>query len=373
MFVTGTRAELGLMVRTLGAIRAHPRLSLAVVATGMHLDPRSGRRLSALRAAGIEPDAVVPWAVTQTPSRLAEVTGEAVARLARAYRELEADAVLVVGDRVEAFAAASAAHVARLPLAHVHGGDRAEGQVDDALRHAITQLAHLHLAATDDARDRILRLGQHPGSVFVVGAPGVESIRDEAASRAETAARFPDLSGSAVVLLHPATPDEGGEHARATSLLRGLRLAGMRRILLLSPNNDPGCDGVRRAIRAFSEQQDVESVVVGDLPRPLFLGLLRDCRLLAGNSSAGIIEAASFGTPVLNVGPRQHGRLHGPNVTHAGYAAAEVARAVRAILARPRPSGSDNPYHRPRTARRIADLLAAKLPLPPAPPKLLTH
>ena len=157
-FVTGTRAEFGLMRSTLLAIRAHPRLRLQIVATGMHLDRSRGYSLDSIRTEGWTVDRVVPWkpAGSRTPTGTAKNTGVAVAALAGAFEELQSDVVLFVGDRVEAFAAAAAGHLGGRAVAHVHGGDRAAGQADDSLRHAITKLAHVHFPATAGSERRVL-------------------------------------------------------------------------------------------------------------------------------------------------------------------------------------------------------------------------
>jgi GDP/UDP-N,N'-diacetylbacillosamine 2-epimerase (hydrolysing) len=361
VFVTGTRAELGLMVRTLEAIRRHPKLSLGVVATGMHLDPAYGEPLGALRASGVEVDAVVPWEVTRGGTELAEAVGEATAELARVYAELGADGVLVVGDRVEVLAAAVAAAVARIPVAHVHGGDRAEGQVDDSIRHAVTKLSHLHLAACADSARRIVRLGEEKRNVVVVGAPGVEGIVEEAE------AGDTGLGDAVLVLRHPVCPDEAVEYAGARRLLRAIRAGGAKRVVLIAPNNDPGAGGIRRA---WKESGLVVSPGVG---RGRFLAMLRDVRLLAGNSSAGIIEAGSFGTAVLDIGPRQAGRLRGGNVTTVADRAGEISSAVRRLLGRKARYPRRNVYARPGTAEVIAGLLAGRLPDVPAGAKLITY
>jgi UDP-hydrolysing UDP-N-acetyl-D-glucosamine 2-epimerase len=373
-FVSGTRADLNLLLDTLWAIRSHPRLRLSVVATGMHLSTLSahGGRLSAFRAAGFAPDRIVPWPKHRDLLHLAEVTQNAGAALARTYRKLGTDAVLVLGDRVEAFAAASAAHLARLPVAHIHGGDRAEGQLDDSLRHAITQLSHLHLAACSDSAQRLLRLGQDPATVHIVGSPGVERITRLATSKAQIATDFPAISRSALVLLHPVTPDDAAESRSATRLLKALAESGITHAILLPPNNDPGCSGI---LRVWQQSRRVvpNTRLLTDLPRPVFLGLLRDCLLLAGNSSAGIIEAGSFGTPVLDVGSRQAGRMAPGCVLHSPDSSGSLRVSIRRLLAKGRTQGSDNPYYRPGTSRRIANLLASTGLVCPPPPKRLTH
>jgi GDP/UDP-N,N'-diacetylbacillosamine 2-epimerase (hydrolysing) len=386
-FVTGTRAEFGLMHATLRAIRSHPGLRLQIVATGMHLDRTHGRTIDQIRAEGWTVDAAVSWKPAAADvCALAAETGRATAKLAEVFAKLEPDLVLVVGDRVEAFAAATAAHLSGRVVAHVHGGDRALGQVDDALRHAITKLAHLHFPATEQSADRIIKLGEDVWRVHRVGSPGLDGIAADAwaASRcrehlsaenaraALTTGRVFDPTTLrprryALLLLHPTDADDVTEAGNAAMLLRTTEGVGFEHVLIVYPNNDPGSSGIvrcwdqihRRKYRATPGQLG-RRVFLRNLPRAAFLGLLRDAAVLVGNSSSGIIEAASFGTPVIDVGPRQAGRERGENVTAVPFRQA----AVRAALARvwnggePIRYAKKNPYGRGDTARRIAHVLA---------------
>lgn len=378
-FVTGTRADLGLMRRTLSRLSVAKGLSLSVVATGMHLDRRYGPPLSAVREVlGREADAVVPWRRTSSVAELAAAAGAAARRLAEAYAKLGTRGVLLVGDRPEALAAAMAAHLSRIPIAHVHGGDRAEGQTDDAVRHAITHLSQLHLAASADAAKRLVRLGQDPRTVHHVGAPGLEGIaRDAAKALAEAKARFGDLGDPrrVVLLLHPTSPDGSLERRRTGQLLAALARAELTRPIVLAPNNDPGGEGIRDAYA------DAGLEVVGDLPRGVFLALLKGVGLLVGNSSAGVIEAPSLGVSVVDVGDRQAGRVRGPAVRQVGWAAGErgLAAVVAEAARRRGRVPSDNPYAPPpggpggATSTRIVRLLRSRCMVYPACPKRLTH
>src|SRR5437867_6054053 len=196
-FVTGTRAEFGLMRSALEAIRRHPRLKLQIVCTGMHLDPAHGRTVDTIRAEGWNVEAEIPWCTSPSkasaPAVNAQSTGSAMAALAATFAELRSDIVLVVGDRVEAFAAAAAAHVGHVPVAHVHGGDRALGQVDDSLRHAVSKLAHLHFPATRLSADRLVRLGEDRWRVRRVGSPGVDGISARAVRGRDLAREYAGL------------------------------------------------------------------------------------------------------------------------------------------------------------------------------------
>jgi UDP-hydrolysing UDP-N-acetyl-D-glucosamine 2-epimerase len=292
--------------------------------------------------------------------------GLATAALAERFAKLKPDVVLVVGDRVEAFAAASAAHVGGQVLAHVHGGDRALGQVDDALRHAISKLAHVHFAATRQSGDRLLAMGEDRWRIRVVGAPGVDGIRQQAARVAElnvfsaSIGLQAAIGEHALLLLHPTDANDRAEALRTRKLLTTTARTVGRRIIALMPNNDPGSDGI--AAELWRAQRKGEAHLVVHAPRPVFLGLLRDCRALVGNSSAGIIEAGSFGTPVLDIGPRQQGRERGGNVAHVGWEGGGLERAVMRVARARRSRLADNPYERGGAARRIVPALAT-LPL----------
>ncbi len=215
-YVTGTRADFGLMQSTLRAIRSHPNLRLQLIATGMHLDSAHGRTIDEIRKDGWTLDAPVPWKPAKDNlNTLAEQTGLATSRLAASFAKLNPDIVLVTGDRVEAFAAATAAHLSGRILAHVHGGDRAQGQVDDALRHAITKLSHLHFPATKQSAHRILKLGEDKWRIHRVGSPGLDGIQRGCASWSrvlrELKRRALEKRRYAFLLLHPTSADDEAE------------------------------------------------------------------------------------------------------------------------------------------------------------------
>ena len=359
-FVTGTRAEFGLMRSTLLAVTHHPGLNLQIIATGMHLDPGCGRSIRQIRAEGWSIDATVPWKPAPDSTGTAVAMGKATAGLARAFQKLSSDIVLVVGDRVEAFAAAAAGQVGRRIVAHVHGGDRALGQVDDALRHAITKLAHVHFPATATSADRLRQLGEDQWRIHCVGSPGVDGLREHAASNLEIQQHFPGLAKGAyaLLLLHPTTTDPTREAAQAMMVYRAVVAVGVPQVIIVGPNNDPGARSITAAWRGVVAEPGVRLAM--DLPRNLFLGLMRDAGVLVGNSSSGIIEAASFGTPVLDIGDRQLGRERGENVTNVPFKAGDIRRSLAAIwnAGKPRRFPEKNLYGNGRSGQRIASVLA---------------
>jgi len=248
-FVTGSRAEFGLMESTLRAIQKHPKLELQIVATGMHLDSQHGRPLSAIWAAGFRADVIVAWSASSksSPNATAKCTGQAIAEMAQAFRKLRPEIILVVGDRVEAFAAASASHVGQIPIAHIHGGDRALGQIDDSVRHSITKLSHIHFPATKQSAARIGKLGEQSFRIHRVGSPALDGIKAmaEAILKAATC-RF------ALIVLHPVSSDAQLEERLARDILSAAENT-FGKTVAIYPNNDPGSAGIIRALEASSK------------------------------------------------------------------------------------------------------------------------
>lgn len=341
------------MLPVLRAIQSHPKLQLQIVATGMHLDRRRGRSIDQIRAGGWKVDAQIPWDSSESsPVVVAGQTGGAMARLAEAFEKLSSEIVLVVGDRVEVFAAAAAGQVSQRVVAHVHGGDRALGQVDDSLRHAITKLAHIHFPATQMSATRLLRLGEDPWRIHRVGAPGIDGITQLA-----TPSKLPKHR-SALLVLHPVDADDQVEYRRARVILESVKSIEFERIVIIHPNNDPGSGGI---VRCWMEHARGDRFIVHtNVDRPQFLGMMRDAAVLVGNSSSGIIEAASFGTPVVDIGPRQQGRDRSQNVTAVGYSPRAITAVLRAIWndGRPRRFKGHNIYGGNGCGTRMAGILA---------------
>jgi len=387
-FVTGSRAEFGLMR---GVLEAIGRGNLQIVVTGMHLDRRHGKTIEALRKEW-KIDAVAPWPAGPR----AEAVGVGISGLAKVFRKLKPQIVLVVGDRVEAFAAAAAAHLSDIAVAHVHGGDRALGQTDDTLRHAITKLSHLHFPATRTSAQRLRKMGEDGWRIHRFGSPGVDGIRREAASRGELRKEFPSIQAGkfALAVLHPVDADEAIEFQRARMVVEAVRKSGPEKIVIIYPNNDPGSRGIIRCweslrgddaeqsplLRKFSKAltptlsrstgrggKRAKANVAGDhtveirrdVARPIFLGLLRDAAMLVGNSSAGIIEAASFRTPVIDIGPRQEGRERCKDVRNVPYRESAIAGEIKRLWngGRPRRGRYPNPYGGENASGRIAGVL----------------
>ncbi len=346
--VTGTRAEFGLLEPVMRAVEREPTLELLVVAAGSHLVQ------PALTFKEIKREfEVVDSIPMQTVGKVGrwhdvEAVGKGVSRFGRSFERLKPDIVLVLGDRIEAFAAASAASIGGLPLAHVHGGDLAEGVADEAMRHAITKLAHLHFAATEASGARIRRMGEPAQRVFITGSPAIDGLDRVEPMSDQHADELGDPE--AVLLMHPIGRPDEVEEAAATAAIEAI---GPRRALLLSPNLDPGRRGIARAIVAASGP----GLTTRDhLPRKQFVALLKRLAgrgVLVGNSSGGLIEGGAIGIGVVNIGDRQSQRERGTNVVDARETVESIAEAIdRAV--RVDATAVEHPFGRGDAGARIA-------------------
>lgn len=375
--VTGSRAEFGLLRPVIDAVKRHRGLRLRLVVAGSHFLPPA-KTVREVEAA-YRVDGRVPMqraGAARTRAEDARSVARGIDGFARAFAKLEPDWVVVLGDRIEAFAAASAASIAGIGVCHIHGGDRAEGIADEAMRHAITKLAHLHCAATKKSAQRIVRMGERPDSVHVTGSPAVDGLDTIKPMGDAEAKRLGDPS--VVMLLHPSGfgpgafpyhPEKPPERWFAELFVFVLHAAteGFRPLLLL-PNADPGREHIAEVFESYHRVH--RWAMAAHLPRAKFIALLKRLArrggMLAGNSSAGLIECAALGVPVLNVGPRQSGRERGGNVIDLRDFESDPRsqRAINAALALGGRLRSSDLYGDGRAGSRIAALLAITDPGP---------
>lgn len=370
LYVTGTRADYGLMARTLARIAAHPALSLQVAVTGMHLSEAYGLTVREIEAAGLPIVARVHTNVeSRTPQSMAQGVGEAVIGLTRAIADARPDLVLVLGDRGEMLAAAIAAIHLGIPIVHLHGGERS-GTVDEPVRHAITKLSHWHFVATEESRERIVRLGERPDHVWITGAPSLDDLTGPAATPRDEVLRtlgLPPDARYALVLFHPVVQEIADLQAQTQALVDALAdaLPGhASHVVWLTPNADAGSAEILRKLEAGAAGcAGLPVVRLTHLPRPQFVAATKQALALVGNSSAGIIEAASLGTPVVNVGSRQRARERNVNTLDCVANSAAIAAALSKVLAHG-PWPPTNRYGDGHAGERIVDLLAT-LPIAP--------
>jgi len=361
--VTGSRADYSIYRPVLERMRTDGRLHPVLFVTGSHLSPEFGMTVSEIEADGLEITERVECLVSSdAPSGTALSMSLALAGMARAFARVRPDILLVLGDRFEMFAAAAAAVPFSIPLAHVHGGESTYGAMDESLRHAITKLSHLHFASTEAYADRIRQMGEEPWRVRVSGAPALDGLLAMDLPSATELSRQLDFDCCRPFLLatfHPATLETKDAASQADVFFEALAGADIP-VLATAPNADPGGRAALASLEAFSGRRpDVK--IVTHLGARRYAACMKYAAAMAGNSSSGIIEAASFALPVVNAGSRQDGRIRAANVVDAPL----DADALRAALAKALDpafktglAGMENPYGTGRASKIIVDALA---------------
>ncbi len=360
--VTGTRADFGLWRPVLAAAAERPdEIGLSLLVTGMHLDPRFGFTAAEVRASGAPIAAEVPFtAVEDSPEAMAASLGAAVSGMAPILAELRPDWLCLLGDRGEQLAAALGALHLGLPIAHLHGGERTLGAVDDALRDMISRAADLHLVANRPAADRLGRMGEEPWRIHVVGAPGLDGIAGclPASSDLREAYGLPRAGDYLLVVLHPETAGGADPLADLEAVLEAVRASGLP-ALAIGPNADAGGRAMLDRLAAGPSGPTAFRTTV---PREAYLALLAGAAALVGNSSSGLIEAPLLRTPAVNVGDRQAGRTRGDNVVDVPAVAGAISDAVARVTSPAFRSGLSgiSPYGDGRAAPRIVEAIVAQ-------------
>ncbi len=366
--LTTGRQDWGILRSTCLALRADPHFQLVLLAGGMHCSARFGHTLDLLRAEGFTVDAELPFLKDDGPQTIAEECGEAMRLIEAALTRLAPDALLLLGDRYETLAAAMTATLTRVPVVHLHGGEETEGAFDNAFRHAITKLSHLHLVSHPLHAARVRALGEAPESVHVVGAPGLDNARRAdlpTLAELQSTLRIPLPRPIVLVTLHPTTlgDDPASEAAAVTSAMDRVNAT----YVVTMPNSDPDNAITRAALKAAAARPG--RVAVDALGDRLYWGMLREADAMLGNSSSALIEAPVFRLPVVNVGMRQRGRLRAANVIDADADADAITAALgRALDPSFRASLSgQGPFGDGRAAEGILAVL--KTWTPPRPPR----
>lgn len=355
-YVSGTRADLGLMRSTLQAIQQEESLQLAIIVTGMHLLAQYGNTVQDIVAAGLPVSACVDIDMEPpTGATMARNIGRMLTAFVDVLVDIKPDVVLLLGDRGEMLAAALAAIHLNIPVAHIHGGERS-GTIDEPVRHAISKLSHYHFTATVEAKDRLIRMGEAEKNVHVVGAPGLDGLSALACVGRE--ALLADIALEprrpvALMVYHPVLQEVESAGIGAACILDLLKSLGIQ-VVALKPNSDAGSQLIRQVLDEHASDPDVR--VVTHFPRERFVSWMAAADFIIGNSSAGIIEAASFGTPVINIGSRQNLRERNNNVTDVLLEIPAIEFAITQALVKGR-YGNCNIYGDGYASSRIVTLL----------------
>ena len=345
-------------------VRADPRLSLQVAVTGMHLSPEYGSTFRVLETDGFEIDSKVEMLLgSDTPVGLAKSLGLGVAGFADALDALKPELLVVLGDRFEILAAVCAALMASIPVAHLHGGETTEGAYDEAIRHSITKMAHLHFVAAAEYRDRVIQLGEHPDRVFLVGGLGVDAIhRAELLDRAslEDSLGFNLAKKSLLITFHPVTLERGSSDRQLLEMLAALAPLSDTRLIFTMPNADAGSRGVWRLVEEFVAANP-NARAVTSLGQQRYWSCVKHVDGVVGNSSSGLVEVPTFRKGTVNVGERQHGRLKAASVIDCAAERGAISAAIRRLYSAEFQrvlAGVSNPYGEGGASEKIVRTLA---------------
>jgi UDP-hydrolysing UDP-N-acetyl-D-glucosamine 2-epimerase len=365
--VVGSRANYSSIKSAMRAIEAHPELDLQLVVGASALLDRYGSVLELIEGDGFEPDEKVFMLIEgETPSTMAKSTGLGLLELPTAFERLLPDVVITVGDRFETMSTALAATYMNIPLAHTMGGE-VSGNIDESIRHAVTKFAHIHFPACTEAADRIVRMGEEPGAVHVVGCPRMDLVAEVLAQDGDDLSEiFNDGVGGTfnldepfvLVSQHSVTTEYGDGERQVTETLKAVQDVELPAIVLW-PNADAGSEHIAAGIRKFREHEDDSHLhFFKNLPTADYIRLMKRTVCLVGNSSSAIREGSFIGTPAVNVGPRQEGRQRGSNVVDVGYETAAIAEAIRSQIEHG-PYAHEPIYGDGRAGERIADVLSS--------------
>jgi GDP/UDP-N,N'-diacetylbacillosamine 2-epimerase (hydrolysing) len=361
--VTGTRAEYGLLRSVIQGIQDSEELQLQLIVTGMHLSPEFGFTVHEIDSDGFPIDRKIEILLSSdTPVGITKSMGLAMISFADALADLRPDLLLVLGDRFEIFCAAASATIARVPVAHLHGGELTLGAIDESIRHSVTKMSHLHFVAADEYRQRVIQLGEHPDRVFLVGGLGVDSIRDTKILDREELSRFLEFNlfpRNLLITFHPVTLEGLVSAEHLDSLLHVLADLHDVGLIFTMPNADAEGRLLASKIRSFCEQHS-NARAYTSLGQLRYLTCVHHFDGVIGNSSSGLTEVPSFQRGTVNIGTRQDGRLKASSVIDCSPDSASIRKAISLLfssefqLQLPR---TQNPYGDGGASSRIIKIL----------------
>lgn len=364
--VTGTRAEYGLLSRLMRMIKDSDKTELQIIATNMHLSPKYGNTYQEIEKDGFVIDKKIPILDEENDDSNATIKSmaKALSGFADAYDELKPDLVVVLGDRYEILAAATAALIECIPIAHIHGGEITEGAYDDAIRHSITKMSHLHFTSTEEYRNRVIQLGEQPDRVFYVGALGVENIKIFpllSKDDIERDIQFRLDENTILVTYHPVTLGNHTAENDIKDFIGALEERKDLRVLFTMPNSDTGAQVIVDAINEFVLSNKTRAVAYKSLGIKRYLSVIKYVGAVVGNSSSGLLEVPSFGVPTLNIGERQKGRKVADSVLNCDTDKISILNGLDTIMSagfRERAKAAHNPYEKDGTARAIFEIIS---------------
>lgn len=361
--ITGTRAEYGLLRWVMQGIKDDPSLELQIIATGMHLSPEFGLTYHDIEQDGFAIDRKVEMLISSDTSvAIAKSMGLGLIGFADALSELQPDLIVVLGDRFEIFSAVAAALVARIPVAHVHGGEATEGLIDEAFRHSISKMSHLHFVAAEEYRQRVIQLGEQPEHVFLVGGLGIDSIkRLPLLGRAELEASLGLRLGhkNLLITFHPVTLETATAEVQMAELLTALAELTDTQLIFTLPNADTDGRALIKMVQQFVLQHP-NAHAYASLGQLRYLSCVSHVDGVVGNSSSGLTESPSFRTGTINIGDRQRGRLRAASVINCEPTRQDIAAALETLYSsdfQSNLSQVQNPYGEGGASEKIIAIL----------------
>jgi GDP/UDP-N,N'-diacetylbacillosamine 2-epimerase (hydrolysing) len=362
-FVTGSRADYGLLRCVMQEVKVDPELTLQVIATGMHLSSIFGLTYKDIEADGFVIDRkVLALSDDDTPVGIGVAMSNVLVGCAEAFRDLRPDIIVVLGDRFEIFAAVSAALVARIPIAHLHGGESTVGAFDEAMRHSITKMSHLHFVAAKEYRDRVIQLGESPERVFLVGGIGLDNLKSLqllAKQELEASLNLKFDKKSLLITFHPVTLEDGTEESQITELFSALSELEDTTLIITFPNADTGGQSLIKIIEEFV-QKHKNAKAFPSLGQVRYLSCLSIVDAVVGNSSSGLIEAPSFRKGTINIGERQLGRLQASSVINCLPERVSILAAIKKLYSNDfqlQLSETINPYGEAGGSSKVVEIL----------------
>lgn len=362
--MTGTRAEYGLLKSLMQEINKDNDLELYLIVSGMHLSPEFGMTYKEIEEDGFEINAKVEMLLSSdSPAGISKSIGLGVIGFADEFQRADLDMLILLGDRYEALSAAISAMVMRIPIAHLHGGELTEGAIDEGIRHSITKMSYLHFTSTEQYRNRVIQLGENPERVFYVGALGVENIKKinlMTKEELERSIHFEIDENTVIVTYHPVTLENNTVEEQFLNLLKVLDRNPKIRMIFTKANADTNGRIVNELIDKYAAQNSERACAFMSLGQKRYLSALKYCRIVIGNSSSGIIEAPSFGKPIINIGDRQKGRICADSVINCGYTQQEIQQAMETALTEEfenKARNCRNPYEKENTAANIISVI----------------
>ena len=361
LVTTGTRAEYGILRPILNEIIKSKKLKLYLVVTGTHLSKKYGYTINEIK----KDDFKISSSINMLPKddtlfSLSKSIGTGIIKFSEIFNKIKPDLNLVLGDRGEMLASSIAASQMNIPNVHIHGGD-VSGGIDEYNRHAITKLSNIHFAATQKSKERIIKMGENPKNVFFTGSPSIDEITQNKITDKKTLEKIYDIkfSGNEILLLqHPVTTQIELSGKQILNTLKAI-VKLKKNTIIIAPNSDPGNNIIFKHIQSYSKKFNFIKFY-DSLPRNDYLGMLKNCGVLVGNSSSGIIESSVFQTPVVNIGIRQAGREKGKNVINVkDNSIKSINKAiVQSLKIKKLPKKSSNYiYGKGGTAKKIVKIL----------------